>query len=907
MAKNNIEKVTQRLAALPNLRESFVVIIPCQCSVRCECSLFYIGKLWLGENELTHLPSNLCHLPQIDIIDLFGNPLEPPFDKLLSCRDVQSLCFHLRQEYLRETQGRPPKISPVHYGIAHEKRDTNIHFDAEMQRLLQQSARTHTLSLPWKSLTALPRGFWRVRQLCELHLVGNAFTSIPEEILAVEQLRVLNMRSNKLTHVPAGVGGLGRLEELLLEDNRIEFIHEDVGLLSKLHTLRLSGNLLERLPQSFGGCIGLKVLAADVNRLELLPDVFSNLSLLCTVKLSKNRISALPGSLFACPLESLELDLNVLNSVPSELYAEGSNLVHLRMSHNALNSLPEDFGEGGLRNSLQSLWIYANSIKELPLSMRHLSELKDIRIGNNGMRSPPEALAVAGAQSVVSYCAQRHRRLTSVQESLTANGFEYDPNHLRPVTESLITGLAGRLSKADLAKFSTDIDAFVNGALTGEESDGKGKEMVETLAELREARLASFRRMVLLRLVVVMELLQAKRGVCRRVYFNPHLRWQWSRFKTLSDCYAVSLEALFTDQKSPNQEAVCKILRRAQSNSKRTVDLDGILFHGELIPLNVECLKDALDNFVDPLHGQVSTSSALVTMKRDQKRNVAVLNKVIYTEEEAEREKQERHAVQQHIKHSRSALEEWLRSVDAEVKMKLEINRRKDALKAQAGQQKQRLKAAEIALKKAKQQRPRHRSFVLNAMSKSTVKLDKMVASDKVREAENELRLAYEERKEAQRRLKDKSDRWQEECKTELRKRVERMAKRDMIRAGRQLAYKKNLRRPWDGKNGIKYRRWRNMKDAMALDLRVELGEEDREEGTERDAKEEASDKTQMPVIYHGWSELEEEDTDEELAKVFADSERQSTESEDDSSSDSESGGSTGSSSESSSSDEEDA
>ena len=830
------------------------------------------------------MPSNLCRLEQAETLDLIGNPLETPFDALLNAETLQDLLWQLRQINLLKTRGRLPQVRQVCYGIEKETRDTNIHFDAKMQRELEEAMRTNQLSLAWRGLENMPRGFWRLRKLRELHLVGNAFSLVPEEILCLAQLKILNLRKNKLIEIGPGLRGLHSLEALLLEDNRIQYIHEDIGKLPYLTTLRLSGNILESLPQALARCVRLGTLEVDVNHLGVLPNAFEKLSVLRVLKLGKNRLNELPVSLFRCPLQYLNLNLNGLHTVPAELYMSPSmgSLVELHLSHNHLTHLPEDFGDGSLQLSLQVMWIYANRIEELPLSVQHLTQLKDMRIENNGMRSPPEELAVHGAQRIVAYCKERSRRMEAVKQQLTTAGFEIDPTRLRPKTEALITGSSGRLATVDLEVFYERVDAFVNGPLC-ETEDVDGKVLVGSLATLREQRLASFRRIVLLRLLVVLELLQTQRRLCRRAYFNPRFKWQWSRFQTSSECYALNLDVLFEDQHAPEQEAIQKLLRQAQSTRKREVDLDFIAFHGEDIPITLECIEDALDNFVDPLHGKISTSSAMISLTgrgEGSPRKAAVLNKVIYTEEEAIREKEEFDSVLQHTKMAMAALEEWFQSVDSVVKIKLEVNRRRDALKAAVVSHKQRLKDAESALRKAKKNKQRARAYSrssLKGKAKSTKKLDAMRVNEEVRTAENELRLAYEERKEARRRLKDKAEKWAEECKSELRKRVERMAARNRIRAGRQKAYKLNLRRPWDGKNGIKYHRWRNMKDALALEMDPEQTQ------ARKDTSEEVLlDYQSMPRIYYGWSEPEDEDTDEELEKVFEETEHQSSTSEDD-------------------------
>ena len=128
----------------------------------------------------------------------------------------------------------------------------------------------------------------------KLFLASNLLTSLPFNILTLNNLCVLDLRRNQLRSVPARLLKLPSLRDLRLSENKIVELPKKCKWSPSLKTLNLSDNLLETLPQSMAQA-KLSVLNLARNNLYEVPPCICKITTLQSLDLSANpRLTQLP-------------------------------------------------------------------------------------------------------------------------------------------------------------------------------------------------------------------------------------------------------------------------------------------------------------------------------------------------------------------------------------------------------------------------------------------------------------------------------------------------------------------------------------------------------------------------------------------------------------------------------------
>ncbi|XP_028915102.1 leucine-rich repeat-containing protein 27 isoform X1 [Ornithorhynchus anatinus] len=107
------------------------------------------------------------------------------------------------------------------------------------------------LDLSKKSLQHLCDDIFKVPNLKQLHLQGNALCIIPKDFFQLlPNLVWLDLRNNKIKHLPSGIGTHKFLQTLLLERNPIKTLPVELGNLTSLKALNLRYCPLEFPPMN---------------------------------------------------------------------------------------------------------------------------------------------------------------------------------------------------------------------------------------------------------------------------------------------------------------------------------------------------------------------------------------------------------------------------------------------------------------------------------------------------------------------------------------------------------------------------------------------------------------------------------------------------------------------------------
>ncbi|XP_050034825.1 leucine-rich repeat-containing protein 58 [Dermacentor andersoni] len=124
--------------------------------------------------------------------------------------------------------------------------------------------------------------------LLVLNLSGNQFTTLPDQLTQLNELRHLYMGGNMLDQLPDCVGNMLSLEALYLGGNQLEELPASLGRLWRLRSLCLSGNRLASVPASLADLRSLRSLALHDNRLRTLPPGLVRLGQLVELSLRGN-------------------------------------------------------------------------------------------------------------------------------------------------------------------------------------------------------------------------------------------------------------------------------------------------------------------------------------------------------------------------------------------------------------------------------------------------------------------------------------------------------------------------------------------------------------------------------------------------------------------------------------------
>ncbi|CAI2357212.1 unnamed protein product [Caenorhabditis sp. 36 PRJEB53466] len=177
----------------------------------------------------------------------------------------------------------------------------------------------------------------------------------------------------------------------------------------------LDDNDLTTLPDDFSSFDCLISFIASSNRFRKVPTCICNLDQLTYVDFSHNEISVLPDGLFDLPLTALLCSGNKITSIPEGIRRLAPTLAYLDFSSNQLHRLQsqlkhlkalrvlkisknkiEDFPSEMCSLELRTLDLAQNNMSFLPLDFVKMTNLRNLQLDCNPMRSPPMEIVNRG-------------------------------------------------------------------------------------------------------------------------------------------------------------------------------------------------------------------------------------------------------------------------------------------------------------------------------------------------------------------------------------------------------------------------------------------------------------------------------------------------------------------------------
>ena len=307
-----------------------------------------------------------------------------------------------------------------------------------------------SLDLSHSGIRSIPRReICKLSKLTHLNLSHNQLGSVADlggDNDCLPQLQVLDLSHNEVTSLDS-LSGFSSLKHLRVNNNFIRFISADVFSNSSIKILDMSNNQINHLPQDLFHHLPLQSLHLANNTLSSLSvSLLKNQKQLETLDLSGNFLtsSSLQSSLTRDMFSLIILDLsnNQIESVSTEFLATFPNLQVLKMKMNKITRIKMSpvlfqLRELNLDNnrlakldadhltgleSLTHLSLANNQIREVQATtFRNTSQLLVLDISNNNLDKIPESL----------------RYLTNLQT------LDIGDNMVESISDSPLTGMTG--------------------------------------------------------------------------------------------------------------------------------------------------------------------------------------------------------------------------------------------------------------------------------------------------------------------------------------------------------------------------------------------------------------------------------------------------------------------------------
>ncbi|XP_064373242.1 leucine-rich repeat and IQ domain-containing protein 4 [Dromaius novaehollandiae] len=271
------------------------------------------------------------------------------------------------------------------------------------------------IDLANKQQTTIPPEVLRLEDLEELHMEKNLIESIPRDINHLRNMRVLYLDQNHIQDICEELGELKCLRSLDLSNNPLSY--SSLPVISKLQALRqlrlYKVNLHEIPVQICKYLHHVELLGLSDNNLKCLPKELVNLTQLREIYLQKNRFESFPMELcHMVNLEIIDLEQNLVSLIPEEV-GSLTNLVKLFLAFNNLFSIPDTLQHC---QKLAVLDLSHNLLHKLPQGLKNLTEMEELGLSGNNLEKLPHEICSWMSLSLVYL---RNTGLHTVPKSFT--------------------------------------------------------------------------------------------------------------------------------------------------------------------------------------------------------------------------------------------------------------------------------------------------------------------------------------------------------------------------------------------------------------------------------------------------------------------------------------------------------
>lgn len=354
-----------------------------------------LRELHLERNGLSVLPYVMCQMTNLQVLNLMDNSdmHDPPYEIVVEMK-LRGIMKYLRAMHM----------APMLKSLVLQDFEVRLRFcDGKFCILFVTTVKCIFCMI---KLYLTQVCMWLMRCYKQLfYLKFNDLIQTTVEELSVARKKASFARSDGQPRNPGEVNRINRrlalfdIEALSLDSNVFDSLPDTVLLFTRLSLLSLSSNRLELITDKVEAISSLTVLHLDNNQLGSIPDALASNIHMKKLTLNRNQFLLFPDVILRLTsLEVLNLASNQITELPPELPSCNSNLKMLALQHNAIHSLPADWG---LMKKLVLLDMSNNNIIYVPPSLSQCRRLKAFYLSDNPVPAfPKEVLKILGLQQL---------------------------------------------------------------------------------------------------------------------------------------------------------------------------------------------------------------------------------------------------------------------------------------------------------------------------------------------------------------------------------------------------------------------------------------------------------------------------------------------------------------------------
>ena len=501
-----------------------------------------------------------------------------------------------------------------------------------------------------------------------------------------------------------------------------------------------------------------------------------------------------------------------------------------------------------LARSLRVLWLSGNNIRALPDSFGHFINMERLTLELNPIVSPPRIISGFGPGMLELYFSVKSKRFNTMVDELQRQKLVFDQKRLTPIAEGFWdTDDRGYVTDEDLDKFERAMNSYLNGEFYLFRFTPK--KLIDEIIVLRTNREQEHFRLVLESFVELLHLISAERATniahLDDHFFVENAIQPWGQEGADVDCFGVDLDKLFLPM--PSQDI--SIVEMYRCRKKFVIDQPHHDYQFERCHLELACgvfkrpygrvaSADAEVDFLgdwpqDPVDtedegkGGENKKTKKKKKKRHKKgelpppdrRKAFVIQKFMYTDEEAARKADEDKGIERRHNLKLSRFYEYTLTPYGKKRMAKNNRLQRGGVSDTIGKEQDELGRRQETLRKAretlkainerKEKFQAGQEFKFHNFRSEEAMEDAVDAAERVEEkAIRAINKQKEVIKSKRKLFKRNKKQWEEVVMKSFTDMIHKQVQEKVYLRHRRRARHKGFRRLWDGRNGEDYLAW---------------------------------------------------------------------------------------------------
>ncbi|XP_076603143.1 leucine-rich repeat and calponin homology domain-containing protein 1 isoform X17 [Chaetodon auriga] len=197
----------------------------------------------LSKNRLADIPSEVCHLVALEILNLYHNCVRTIPDSIISLQSLTSLNLSRNQ-----LASLPACLCGLPLRVLNASNNKLV----SLPETIGQLHSLMELDISCNEITALPRHIGRLKALRELNVRRNLLCVLPEDLADLPLVK-FDFSCNKVSTIPVCYRKMKQLQALQLENNPLQSPPAQICIKGKIHIfkyLSIEACRSEKMPDS---------------------------------------------------------------------------------------------------------------------------------------------------------------------------------------------------------------------------------------------------------------------------------------------------------------------------------------------------------------------------------------------------------------------------------------------------------------------------------------------------------------------------------------------------------------------------------------------------------------------------------------------------------------------------------